>query len=137
MPLSPLSKAIFKLSAQQMNEFINSKETSMLTSDYRRGVEDATTPLVGQFIFVQAAFNEEMTKRRKALLTKKVTKYVIIRQSLTGTPTAATVYDTEDQAIEDQKIRDGSQELRDVFGLEKDAFAALCKPTPVEIEIPL
>ena len=53
-----------------------------MTSDYRRGVEDATGPFsndLGAGVpFFKTAFDHEMQERRKSLLTKKVTKWVIV-----------------------------------------------------------
>ena len=50
-------------------------EMSQVTSDYRRGVEEATKPLEEYPTVLKLAFDEIMGHRRKSLLTKKVTKW--------------------------------------------------------------
>ena len=77
------------------------EERTMSMSDYRRGVEDATKPLNLNPLTGHSAseIDEIVAERRKALLTRKVTKWVNIYQSNSdGVISSGGVHASEDFA---------------------------------------
>lgn len=107
------------------------REKSMSTSDYRRGVEDATKPLTPEDIkksplassdIAIRVYDQIASNRRKSLLTKKVTKWTAVSISPLNGKLYSRGYflDTEEEAYS-QKSNDSS--WVGVF--------------PIEIEIPL
>jgi hypothetical protein len=77
------------------------EERTMSMSDYRRGVEDATKPLNLNPLTGHSAseIDEIVAERRKALLTRKVTKWVNIYQDGNVIQTGyKSLYDSKEDA---------------------------------------
>jgi hypothetical protein len=96
----------------------------MSTSDYKRGVEDATAPVSVNTI-ADAYVNETLSDRRKKLLTKKVTLWVAVGISPTnGKPYAQGYFqDSKEEAFSLKTSDPGDSSFVGVF--------------PFEIEVPL
>jgi hypothetical protein len=106
----------------------------MNTSDYRRGVEDALTPITYEDVqkatvsSPEAAvnvYNRISDNRRKTLLTKKVTKWLAVAISPSnGKPYSLGYFqDTKELAL---NLRTGDPNSTDFIGV-----------FPIEIEVPL
>lgn len=115
--------------------YFNPKETEMSTSDYRRGVEDATKPILYEDIqkstvssLPEAAsnvYNRIVERRRKELLTKKVTKWVNIYQNDAGEVQTGyrSTYESRGAAAANTKYPDMGYKYIGTY--------------PIEIELPL
>jgi len=107
---TPIGEARFLF--WQEHDKLNPKETKMNT-DYKRGVEDATTPLTPyerknwtapDGVIDPDDVGHILAKRRKTLLTKKVTKWIGVydQNNGIGSPCyTAYVHDTKEAATKD------------------------------------
>lgn len=101
------------------------KEQIMNTSDYRRGVEDATKPISTE-TYADVYVNATLEKRRKELLTKKVTKWVNIYQSNSGKEIQTgykSLYDSKSEAVSCSKYPDSGFSLIGTYPIEIEISA--------------
>ena len=101
-----------------------------MTSDYRRGVEDATKPLdvgehmsLGSSVGRSAPTEKILANRRKSLLTKKVTRWVNLYNDASG---HGYHYPTKKQAEQGRSLP-GNGWLGDHY----------IGTFPIEIEVPI
>ena len=100
---------------------INQQETPMNTSEYRRGVEDATAYITCEDVVKATRFSQEAAinvynriadARRKELLTRKVTKYFFLYKP---GDRVSSLYDTKELAHQ-ASLNDSGEVAESVFG---------------------
>lgn len=110
-------------------QLTNKENTMSVTSEYRRGVEDATKPFkfegLGTTSYDTTRLNIRLSERRKILLTKKVTKWVNIYRNSEGSIRTGfhSVYDSKGLAKENSTYPDYGFTYVDSY--------------PIEIEVPI
>jgi hypothetical protein len=116
------------------------KEKNMNTEDYKRGVEDATKPLERPLSgsgFFKIHFDAEVEKRRKSLLTKKITKWAAwYNNGGQGFPIFC-VYQSWDMGKKEGTTRLWNSEREALDYVSTPDFNRPVGVFPFEIEIPL